>query len=166
MKFLWAIIMILIILLFPQKAYCGHSSALSYIKYDALGDLSWYTVENSLPNAPHIKMRIESSLTSLFNGNYPGTYTYPENISVLSINYLFGHISINLSGEFGNFGGGSMLETIYLTQIVKTLLDIEGVEKVTLLVDGLTGNTPEGIVIKEVSSWQELTEGIIMKTEP
>ena len=166
MKYIFTIILLLLLLLFPQKAYCGENISLSFIEYDDLGNFNWRSVTTDISPAPHIRARLENTLNTLFTYQGKNIYTYPENISVRSIHYLFGCVTLDLSPEFNNFGGGSSLEGIYLGQIVKTLLDIEGVEKVTLLVDGLTGNTPEGIVVKEVYSWQELTEGKIMNTAP
>jgi len=163
MKYILAILTLILVLLFPQKAYCGENIDLSFVEYDNTGRFFWHVVELEEPS-PHIRGRIENALNSLFTYQADNIYAYPENISILSIHYLYAHVIVNLSAEINNFHGGSMVETIYLGQIIKTLLDIKGIEKVTLLIDSLSGNTPEGIVIKEVSSWQGLMEGITTNT--
>ena len=164
MKYILPLILLILTLLFPQKAYCNENLTLSLVEYNELGELNWRSVEAAPLSSSHIRARIESTLKALLAYEAQNVYIYPQNISILSIRYLFGCVSIDLSDDFNDFGGGSMVEQIYLAQIVKTLLDIEGVEKVTLLIDGQIGNTTEGIVIREVNSWQELMEGKIMST--
>ena len=165
MKYILPLILFLLILIFPQKAYCSENLTLSLVEYNDLGELSWHVAQAALPPSNHMRARVEGSLAALLNYEAQNVYTYPKNISILSVHYLFGCVSIDLSADFNDFGGGSMVEQIYLAQIVKTLLDIEGVEKVTLLLDGLIGNTAEGIAVKEVYSWQELMEGKMTNTD-
>lgn len=166
MKYALTIIVIIILLIFPQKAYCSDSIQISHMEYDADGSHSWKAEYIEINDDSYLFERVEIALYYLINRHSGGnSYPYGENIDILSLSYSYGCITVDLSEEFNGYGGGSFLEQVYLAQIAKTLLDMEGIEKVTLLVDGLLANTAEGIAVKEVISWQELMDGKIVSTE-
>lgn len=162
MRFLLPILVIAALLLFPQRVYCAENVNVSFIKYDAYGEhrLVQRSIEPAMRAHNHIFSRANAALSYLFALAGPGVYTYPEGIQILDMHYLRGHLSITLSDEFAGFGGGSALERIYLGQILKTLLELDGVEKVSIM-----ANTPEGLNVRENNSWHELFIGILMVHE-
>jgi len=144
------------LVMFPQRAYCAQSLAISFVEYDDEGghSLSRQLVEPE--SHKHLFMAVNAVLDALFSLDLPNTYPYPEGIQVLSTHYIRGHLTVTVSDEIAAFGGGSMLERIYLGQMLKTLLDIEGVERVSII-----ANTPEGISVRESGCWRELMNGVV-----
>jgi len=148
--------MIAALLLFPQRAYCAGAVKISFVEYDEYGNHWFLEKYVELGVHGHLFARVETALNALFSLELPNIFPYPKGIEIVDIYYKHGHLTVAFSDEFGNFSGGSMLERIYLGQVLKTLLNIEGVEKVSIIAD-----TPEGISIKESVSWHELMYGIL-----
>lgn len=83
-------------------------------------------------------------------GNKPddeGLTTLVEKIKVLSVETAENTAYINLSGE--NLHGGSLEESLILQQIVFSLTELEGIEKVQFLVDGSKRETLMGHISTE-----------------
>lgn len=166
MKYILSILVTAALLIFPQRVYCtdilknGVNSdylKISFVEYDYLYGNHWFS-EKYIEIGPHRHLfaKVETALGALFSLDLPNGFPYPEGIQIVDIYYIHGHLTVAFSEEFAGFGGGSMLERIYLGQILKTLLNIDGVEKVSIKAD-----TPEGIRIKERCSWYELMDGIV-----
>jgi len=156
LKYILPILVAATLFIFPQRAYCANALKVSFVEYDEYGNL-WFAEKFLEPDSHrHLFAKVDTALGALFSLGLPNTFPYPEGIQIIDIHYMHGHLTVAFSDEFGDFGGGSMLERIYLGQVLKTLLNIEAVEKVTII-----ANTPEGISVSGSSSWHELMDGIV-----
>jgi spore germination protein GerM len=151
------IILILLLFIFPQRVYAKELNAF-YIAYDEENEAYFY--KESLELKDEIT---EKSICLIFNMLFKGTenanlYKFPEGTRALSADIKDDLLTLTVSSEILNYGGGSFYETILRDQIVKTALDIEGVGKVTLLIDNQTNALVEGLIIKEADQCVLTTE--------
>ena len=158
MRFILPIVVIIMLLLFPQRAYCADDinwMKISFVEFDEY-DNHWFSYIK-MPLNPQVCTACQaiSATNYLLALEKPNIYPYPYDIQVLGAFYRNGHISIHIYIPKGAYGG-TMLERIYLGQILKTLLNINGVEKVSIISDA-----PEGLYVREETSWHGLFAGII-----
>ena len=150
--------MIVVLLLFPQRVYCAGSlerPEISFIEYDECGNHWFSQKEIRTDSRVHLFARVNAVLGYLFALDEPNIYPFPEGVQIQRKHYLRGHLTVEIYFPEASFGG-SMLERIYLGQILKNLLSLDGVEKVSIIAD-----TPGGLNVREKSSWQELFDGIL-----
>lgn len=69
----------------------------------------------------------------------------PEGTEVLSVDIYGGMLLLDVSADILNYGGGSAYELALVRQIMVNAAEIEGVESVTLLIDGERTYLPEGM---------------------
>ena len=160
MKYILPVILSAILLLLPQTLYCSDSLNVRYIVYDDEGGHTFRQKPVDLPPYASLFTRVNTVLSALFSLDMPDIYPYPEGVQVLRLHYIRGHLTVTLSDEIAAFGGGTMLERIYLGQILKNLLYIDGVDVVSI-----KANTPEGLSVREGTCWSELLYGIILQSE-
>ena len=155
MKFILPFLVIVILLLFPQRVYCAENLKINFIEYDEYGN-HWFSQKGiGVSSRAHLFARVNATLYYLFALDYDNIYPYPSGIRMRRAHYLQGHLTVELYIPKASFGG-SMLERIYMGQILKNLLSLDGVDKVSIAAD-----TPEGLNVREKSSWLELFYGII-----
>ena len=155
MRFILPILVVVVLLLFPQRVYCAEYIEVNFIQFDECGNHRLEYLKIPPEPQAHVTARANAALTYLFALDKPNTFPYPEDTHVLSIRLTECHLTVSLYIPQGSFGG-SMLERIYLGQILKTLLNLDGVSKVSIIAD-----TPEGLNVREKSAWAELFHGII-----
>lgn len=78
---------------------------------------------------------------SYFNEGH--SYYVPKNVEINSLYYENGHLYLNISSEVLNYGG-NFHENILKAEITRNALEIENVEKFTLLIDNKVGLLTEG----------------------
>jgi len=149
------ILVIAVLLLFPQRVYCASNVNISFIEYDEYGNHWFSRMEIPINSRLHIYEQTNAALSYLFALDKPTIYPYPSGIHLIETHYIEGYLAVFLYIPHASFGG-SMLERIYLGQILKTLLDLDGVEKVSIIAD-----TPKGLNVREKRSWHELFYGIV-----
>jgi len=149
-------LLLCVLFLFPQRVYCAETITISFIEFDEEGNNSFSQKEAPPGLHNHLFAQVNTALEALFSLDLTNIYPYPEGVKITGLHYLRGHLSVALSDEIAAFGGGSMLERIYLGQILKTLLHLEGVEVVSII-----ANTPEGIRVQNSSCWYELMYAIV-----
>lgn len=142
------IILILLLFIFPQRVYAKELNAF-YMAYTEEKEAFFYKESLELGNEI-----TDKSICLIFNMLFKGTenafiYKFPEGTKALKASLKGDLLTLTVSSEILNYGGGSFYETMLRDQIVKTALDIEGVRKVTLLIDNQTSALVEGMIIKE-----------------
>ena len=155
MKYILPILVIVLLLLFPQRVYCAQRLTISFIEYDGYGSHWFSQKEVPADSYLHLFARANAVLDYLFALDKPNIYAYPDGIQILRTHFLRGHLTVELYIPQASFGG-TMLERIYLGQILKNLLGLDGVDRVSIIAD-----TPEGLNVHEMCSWYELFDGII-----
>lgn len=81
-----------------------------------------------------------------------GTDRFPfisEGTKLLSAKINNGHLMINASGQIADYGGGTAFEQALVNTILKNAEQIEGVTKISLLIEGKLEVLPEGTDIFE-----------------
>ena len=158
MRFILPILVIIMLLLFPQRVYCAdniNEMKISFVEFGEY-DNHWFSYVKMPLNSQMLKSCQAIAATNyLLALDKPNIYPHPSDIHLLDAFYRNGHLSIHIYVPKGSYGG-TMLERIYLGQILKTLLNINGVEKVSIIAD-----TPEGLNVRAQTSWYELFAGII-----
>jgi len=151
---------IVLLLLFPQRVYCAEYIEINFIEFDELGSHWFSYIEIPSDSETHISVRANVALNYLFVLDKPNIFPYPPGIQVLNIHLIECHLIASLYIPAGSYGG-TMLERIYLGQILKTLLNLDGVSRVSIIAD-----TPEGLNIREERIWAELFYGITSPCNP
>jgi spore germination protein GerM len=156
MKCYFTILLIVLLLIFPQRVYCSELSSTEYdihrIFFDENGENHWF-LERITVCGNDVLVVAEEVLNTLFKDSCVNTYSYPEGTVILNASLLEGHITVDISPEIRAYGGG-YTENILVNQIIRTLFGLPGVSKITLLVDGRTGGFPEGTVVDGVESYE------------
>jgi len=157
MKYILPVLVIILLLIFPQRVYCAEQHIeVNFIKFDEYGN-HWFE-QKKIPATPeaHTSIHANTALNYLFTLDKHNIFPYPQGVHVLSIHFTECHLVVSLYFPKGSYGG-AMLERIYLGQILKTLLNLDGIERVSIIAD-----TPEGLIVREESSWRPLLYGIIV----
>ncbi len=138
---------IALILIFPQKVKAANSNyVIYYYKYDSQGDAYWV----SQPFLPPSKKLSHERIIYLMLKEFFESESYNitcEGTKLLGIAFEDGHLTINVSKEIADYGGGTYYENCLRNQIIKTGTSIEGVDKVSLLIEGKLNYLPEGTII-------------------
>lgn len=117
---------------------------------------------------------LEATLAALLEGATPAeqatglSSTIPEGTRLLDAEISDGVASVDLSHEFET-GGGSLSMMGRVAQIVYTATNLEGIDAVTFLLDGVPLDVlgGEGLIIDEPqtrSAWTELIPPILLET--
>lgn len=77
-----------------------------------------------------------------------------EGVKLLSVKINNGHLIINISHEIADYGGGTSFERSLVNTIVKNAYQIDGVTKISILIEGNAYGLPEGTDIAEISVLQ------------
>ena len=86
----------------------------------------------------------------LFSNLFSNTEKYsfvPSNVKILNIFTLDNCLYLNVSRDIKSYGGGNSYEVRLRAQIVKTAVALPEIDKVTLLIEGISKHLPEGGLI-------------------
>lgn len=137
---------IILFLVTSSNVYAGGMQNFFYIKYDGEKEV-WVEEELNLGDVDTEYEKAYVVISNLFS--VEGTSFIPKDIKILDTYLLEDCIVLNVSKDINNYGG-TYYEKRLIAQIVKNILGIEGVNKVTLLIDGEDVSLNEGIFIREV----------------
>lgn len=88
----------------------------------------------------------------------------PKGTELLDIKLSEGHLEIYVDNDIKDYGGGSAWELALVDGLLMTAFTIEDVQEVTLYIDGIVDELPEGIRLdhyrKEDFIWKESMEEI------
>ncbi len=140
-----ALIVTLFIFLFPQKVRASREANLYY-----------YTVNRGVDILAEEKIEFDKDITgsqrayAVFSKLFTSPFNayIPDNTKLISANINDHVLILNVSEEILKYGG-SYNETRIKELIIKNALDLEGVDCVTLLVNGDCVPLPEGSEIDE-----------------
>jgi spore germination protein GerM len=136
--------------IFPKQIF---ANTLYYISYDIDMKEVWsnevillednLTLEEEIKNLFDIFFKSEKNLFSA------------DGLNVLDVKIENGTLLLNVSKEVNNISGN--FHTVsFIKQVIKTSLDINAVNKVTLYIDNILTCLPEGLSIEEESvEWKE-----------
>ena len=82
----------------------------------------------------------------------PNNQYIPSNVSVLSVVVNDDELILNVTEDIQNYGG-TFYEKALVEQLLETTLSIEGINKVTLLIEGESKPLTEGTEINSATSW-------------
>ncbi len=81
----------------------------------------------------------------------------PDGVRVIGTDVRDGHLTLNVSSDINQYGG-AYYEVALKSQIIRTALNIDGVDAITLLIDGGVRTLAEGSVIRAETAWKNLSE--------
>jgi spore germination protein GerM len=158
MKYIIILIMIALLLCFPQRAHAVNTHNAYYLIFDDQGVNSWVFTPGI--NGQDTEDIASGLLHELFSIDRADAYAYPEGTGLLSAYMTNGHLALDIT--LGNRGyGGAYIERVYILQMLRTVLSLDTVSSVTITVDGDIHGFCEGTVVREVVSWLEWTEGVL-----
>ena len=135
----------------------------SYITYDGKGEVWVREILEDVKLKDDESVSVDTGLCEYANVIFSNlfscenAYFIPENIKILNIYDMKGHLILDVSLDINKYGG-TYYEKRLATQIIRNALDIDGINKVTLLIDGKLQALNEGTTIEEETFWRELTE--------
>lgn len=155
-KYKFIIFMVILIYSFPFRVYAKNWS-LNFLAFDNYGTSYWVKEEISFDSCLSIEEKAEHLFNKLFSESIrENTYNFPKSISINSIIFIDDLLVLDVSEEILNYNGGSYNELILKSQIVKTALNIEGINRITLLIEGDIAQFKKGLLIYEISVWEDI----------
>lgn len=142
-KLLISVIFFAFLYIFPPTVYANN---IYFISVDNQGNFYWDTekVKVKSKNPEEIAFTIFENYFKTKNSN---------NVAVLDTNIIKGVLHLNVSKEISNYGGATN-EINLVNSLVRTAVEIKGIEELTLLIEGEEGYLPEGSIIKNESNWE------------
>lgn len=129
------LILIAILFAFPQKAH-AENYRVHYMAFDQENESIWITnnitIEGRTKNE---EIKLLFNILFIGSAGYPETYRFPKGTNALKATLTGDSLNLCVSPEILNYGG-SFHEQMIRSQIIKTALDIEGVNKVSLYING------------------------------
>lgn len=153
------ILVLLFVILISETVYCLDKNVsdineltLHYYKIDN-NSIDWAEKVYTFPSND-FEANVNNLLTILFeSGDIP---CIPENTKFINATVIDDHIIINISSEILNHGG-NLYESVMLSQIFKTGLNLPNINYVTILINGKYVYMPEGIVTFYVSEFDTIS---------
>ncbi len=148
MKLKIKLFLVLLLIAFPQTAHADTTHNVYYLESDVLGN----DIMTCKPYEFEGDFSDRDIAYILFYNLFDKSPNYiPEGTHLLDVSLLDHQLVLNVSHEMLSYGGGCYYETCLIKQILCTAFDIEGVNDVTLLVDGSLCYFPEGSLIYKVT---------------
>ncbi len=148
-----AVVVIILIFIFPQK-----------VKAAEAGLVIKFKTENGIIKTEYEEIKILGNFTPnerayliFCNLFLPENEFVPEGTRLLSTMIICDTLYVNVSSEIKNYGG-IYYEKHLMAQIVRTGLEINGVDKVTLLIDGEISLLNEGSLLYKATKYEELMD--------
>lgn len=147
------VIMLGILFLFPERVQAGQNGHLHYYSPDGKGGLVWVEEEMGPDERAAAEERAFILFQAFFEGEHVGFV--PDGVRLLNVQSKNGVLYVDVSREILAYGG-SYYERCLISQIVRTALDMDGVDSVTLLIEGEVCALAEGSFIDGESKWTDM----------
>lgn len=130
-----------LLFLFPQRVNAQPEVlTLHYLT----GDSTYETEDFYLYGELTAQNKAEIIYSNLFSPYNSKRICIPEGTRLLAVDILDGMLLLDVSADILQYGGGSAYEQGLVSQIMLNASEIEGVETVTLLIEGERVYLPEG----------------------
>ena len=151
MKILFAILIVLLIFIFPQNIGAQELDKLQIFYYEIDGDgeemLAYYHI--IIPAWLSVENRALIIFSEIFDNHNPSKMIYaPPNVQILGISFhaTDSHLILNLSPDILNYGG-THFEYKLIHKLLANAANITNVNYLTILIDGQRQYFPEGTLI-------------------
>lgn len=153
LKILLVATFITMIIVFPAKVHAESFLEIHRLNVDDDGNEYWTRInlffEGSFSDEEKYMILFKNLLED------EETNFIPPDIKVLDIYISQDVLAVNVSMDIKGYNG-SYMESRIAGQIIKTALSIPNIKSVTLFIENNLLALPEGIIIDEVSEWQDL----------
>jgi spore germination protein GerM len=136
--------------MFPQRVF-AKTNRVHFINYEQYTLEEIWTTKYFKSYAYKEEERIKAIINYFFK-NESNLYT-PAGVRVISVSLKEELLILDVTPNINNYGG-TFFELALKKQLLKTSLDIDGVKKVTLLINGELKPLAEGTIIEEETCWQ------------
>lgn len=125
----------------------------NFLAFDDQGESYWVVEKINFEFDMSKEEKAGRIFEVLFHGkSEPNFYNLPIGTKVHSTKFEDDLLIINVSGDILLYNYGSYYEVLIKDKIVKNALNISGVNRVTLLIDGEVAYLKKGLTIYEVSN--------------
>ena len=151
MKIFFALMLLLLLFIFPQRVGAQELDKLQIFFYeiDEAGEETLVYYHITIPLGLSVEHRALIIFSEIFDNHNPDKMLFaPPNVRILDVLFLAGssHLILNLSSDILNFGGTHFEYKL----IHKLLTNAAGIGKATyftILIDGQNQYFPEGVLI-------------------
>ncbi|MCL2851717.1 MAG: GerMN domain-containing protein [Defluviitaleaceae bacterium] len=128
-----ATFVLIVLVLFIGYQVSAQSANIYNVSFDESGEVSFSEIQVELPETSTPEEYAAALLEALFDKKYSPNFA-PPGTQILTLIINDNHLILNLSKEILSFGE-AYYEDCLRRQIVKTALEVPGIDTVTVLVD-------------------------------